>query len=64
MSAVVAHIPTRLHAEQAWQSYRDLARQAIDEPALMADMDYCIRLAHAFDRWRDAFLALDVSAAA
>lgn len=64
MSAVIAHIPTRLHAEQAWQEYRALAGQAVEQPALLADLDYCMRLARAFDRWRDAFLALDVSAAA
>jgi hypothetical protein len=53
----LAIIPTQAAVEAAWERYRALAKEAIDNPDLMADRLHCEAMIQAHEQFRQAFLS-------
>lgn len=58
----ITALPTRLNAEAAWEEHRALVMQADADKSLWADIDHCMKMARAYQRWQTLFLAMDDAA--
>ncbi len=58
----VRQLPTRLNVNDAWAHYQRLALEVAANPAKLSDLEHSQRLARAWARWRDLFLASDNAA--
>lgn len=55
--ATIHHLSSKSGVEAAWEAYVALAQQVSGDYSLLADAQFNIRLARAWARWRDLFLA-------
>lgn len=55
----VVQLPSRNNVERLWQDYVDRLHAIEARPGLRSDLTHNIEMARAWQRWRDAFLAMD-----
>ena len=58
----VRQLPTSLNVDDAWQAYRSLVVAMDADTSLRTDLNHCQRVARAWKRWMDVFIATDVAA--
>lgn len=54
--ASISQIPTQANATAAWEEYYGFAKRYADDDALKCDMQFCMDMARAYDRWTQIFL--------
>lgn len=57
MNADVVQLAPERAVDAAWKLYAGMARQLRDDPKVLDDRDFHVRLARAYRDWRDLFLA-------
>lgn len=56
MSAAVITLPTRAAVDQAWQEYRDLCRELVENPTRLTDRGFQEHMASVEHRWKQLYL--------
>jgi hypothetical protein len=59
--STILQLPTRANADVAWDEYCALARQYVDDDARKTDLEFCKRMARAYQRWSDLYLRLEAA---
>lgn len=54
--ASISQIPTQANASAAWEEYYRFARRYADDDTCKCDVQFCMDMARAYDRWAQIFL--------